>query len=715
MGKSHFSHHWYRVANLKPALRNHVEIHRQRMRGKTWFIIQDAQSGKYFRVSPATRAMLLRLDGSETIDTIWSEEGQKLGELQPTQAEVIQLIAQLYRADLIRGDVPPFMAEFIDRSDKTARQNLLVRYKNPLALRFPLVDPDSFFEKGLPFVRLLFSRWGVIFWALLLVLGSLLATMHWGELTNNLSDRVLSANNVLLLLLLYPVIKVLHELGHGFTVKSLGGEVHDIGLMLLVFMPVPYVDASSSAVLKNRWHRAAVGAAGIMVESGLAVIALFVWLAAEPGIVRAGAFNVMMIGGLSTVLFNGNPLLRFDGYYVLSDILNIPNLGARSNKYLLYLIQHYLFGMREVESVATSKGEARWFIVYGISAFVYRMIIMVAIALFVATQFFFIGILLAALAVLNAVVLPLFKGIKYLFSAHELGQNRRRAKLVSFGAVATLGLLLFVIPARHVTESQGVFSLGEGGAVINTAAGFVAELPLESGTLVEVGTTLLLLEDEELDTQVRSLGAELREFQNSFAAVNLFDQVQANILKEQIARTEATLAHYLSRQEGLTIKARRAGIFILPSSTDLLGRYVSEGKTIAYVVPVQVREAQVVVSSDRSSLVSDDTQSVEVRVEGAIDQLIEAKILRQAPSALISLPSAVLSSEGGGSVAVNPQKDGQLEPLQKHYRFDIELLSEPEQAPVNARVHVHFVHSDKPIGLQWIRTARQTFMSLFNV
>jgi putative peptide zinc metalloprotease protein len=154
-----------------------------------------------------------------------------------------------------------------------------------------------------------------------------------------------------------------------------GGEVHEIGLMLLVFSPVPYVDASSAWGFRDKRKRMVVGGVGIAVELFLGALALFVWLMVEPGMVRAVAYNVMLISGVSTLLFNGNPLLRFDGYYVLADAIEVPNLGARSNTYLGYLFQRYVLGIRTAESSAHSNGERAWMVVYGITSFFYRIFI----------------------------------------------------------------------------------------------------------------------------------------------------------------------------------------------------------------------------------------------------------------------------------------------------------------------------------------------------
>ncbi|GAB3103359.1 biotin/lipoyl-binding protein [Aestuariicella hydrocarbonica] len=715
MKSSHFSQNWYRVANLKLCLRNHVDIHRQIMRGKTWYVIQDAQSGKYFRVSPSSRAMIVRLDGRQTVDQIWQEEGKKLGKLQPSQGEMIELIAQLYRADLIRGDVPPYIEEMVYRAGKESRQRLLMRYKNPLALRFPLIDPDRFLDKVMPLFRPLFNPWGMLLGFGIIAAAIVLAAMHWGALTSNLSDRVFSQNNLILLVLLYPLIKGIHELGHAITAKAFGGEVHEIGLMLLVFMPVPYVDASCSAAFKNHWQRAAVGAAGILVECLLAALALFVWLEAEPGLLRAAAFNVMMIGGVSTLLFNGNPLLRFDGYYVLSDILNIPNLAGRSSKYLIYLIQKKMFSLPDLENPAHSAGEARWFVFYGIASFCYRLVIMMTIALFIASKFFFIGVILACLSLYMSLLLPLLKGLRYVLQSPSLGSHRPRVQLISASVLLVLLGVLFVLPAPYDTKTEGIVSLGSHSRVVSGTSGFVSEILYDTGSTIKAGDVLVVLEDRELAFSIRLLEAELQEYKASYRAVNLYDRVQADILKQQIARTEARLSFIRQRQSRLSIRAGADGHFVLLSSPDLQGRYISEGTVVGYVMPSAIMDVNVLVQGNRASLVSDDTVAVEVRLEGAIDKVIGASIIRQAPSALVSLPSSVLAAEGGGLIAVNPNSGSRLEPLDNYYQFELALSQSVTDVLVDNRVYVRFVHSAMPLGLQWFRLARQTFLSMLNV
>ena len=157
--------------------------------------------------------------------------------------------------------------------------------------------------------------------------------INWPELSMNTSDRVLALENIFLMALVYPVVKLIHEFGHAYVLKKWGAEVHEMGIMFLVFFPVHYVEASESISFSSKYQRMLVGAIGVMVELFLAASAMILWANIEPGVVRTLAFNTMIVAGVSTLLFNGNPLLKFDAYYVLSDYLEIPNLASKANAY----------------------------------------------------------------------------------------------------------------------------------------------------------------------------------------------------------------------------------------------------------------------------------------------------------------------------------------------------------------------------------------------
>ena len=241
---------------------------------------------------------------------------------------MINLLAQLNAADLLQTDIAPNAAEMVERFSKHSNAKRRGGFGNPLAIRLPLWDPDRFLERTLPIVRYVFSRVAATIWLLTVLSAMVLVGIHWNELSENISDRILAAEGLLLTAMVFPTLKFFHELGHAYSTKVAGGEVHELGVMLLVFAPVPYVDASASVAFRSKWRRALVGMAGMLTELFIAAMAMFAWSLAEPGLFRSLCFQTVLIAGVSTVVFNINPLLRFDGYYILSDLLEMPNLGG---------------------------------------------------------------------------------------------------------------------------------------------------------------------------------------------------------------------------------------------------------------------------------------------------------------------------------------------------------------------------------------------------
>ena len=261
---------WYRIEQVVPRITREAQIHRQRYRGSAWYVVRDPASGRLHRFTPAAYLIVSLMDGQRNVDQIWRQAVQRLGDDAPSQDEVLDLLSRLHGADLLVANVAPDAADLLSRERKQRRSVWLRNLGNPMSLRLPLWDPDAFLERTLPPLRGLFSRWGAALWLALLVPALLLAGTHYDALTGNLSDRVLALDNLMLLLFVFPAVKAVHELAHGYAVKSGGGEVHEMGLMFLVLAPVPYVDASASTGFRSKAARAGVAAAGMMAELALA-------------------------------------------------------------------------------------------------------------------------------------------------------------------------------------------------------------------------------------------------------------------------------------------------------------------------------------------------------------------------------------------------------------------------------------------------------------
>jgi putative peptide zinc metalloprotease protein len=526
---------------------------------------------------------------------------------------------------------------------------------------------------------------------------------------------VLDPANLVLLWFVYPVVKAIHELGHAYATRRWGGEVHEIGIMLLVLSPVPYVDTSSAWAFKDKHRRMVVGAAGIAVELFLGSLALFVWLAVEPGAVRAIAYNVMLICGVSTLLFNGNPLLRFDGYYVLADAIEIPNLGQRANQYLGYLFQRYALGVADAESPAHSTGERVWMVLYGVSSFFYRVFITFVIVLFIAGKFFVIGVLLALWAVATQVAMPLVKSIQFLTSNPGLRRQRTRAVWTGFGIAAAVLLLLFVVPAPSWTRTEGVIWVPEEAQVRAGAEGFVERLLVAVDSEVKRGQPLVQAEEPFLATRVAVLVAQLEELQAKYDAMLPTDRVQAAMVREQIAAAEANLRRARERQAALVFRSSADGRFVVPNAADLPGRFVNKGQLVGYVVEPRELTARVALLQDDIALVRADTKGVEVMFAAWGSDPVDARIRREVPGASLQLPTAVLGSAGGGPIAVDPRDKHGVTALRQVFQIELAIPGEARSEYLGARVFVRFNHGFEPAGFQLYRALRRLLLRQFNV
>jgi len=714
MADSMFSSSWYRIAGLKPRLRSHVQISRHHYRGQLWYVLQDRSSSQNHRFTPEVYFVLSLMDGERNFQAIWNLSLEQLGDDAPTQDEMVKLLGQLHSSDLLLCDVSPDTLELFQRFEKKQKVKWKQKLSSPLSIRLPLWDPDDFLERWL-FLILPFAGWlGKVIWMTVIIIAVVLTASNWPDLSKGVADRIMAPSNLFLLFFIYPVVKFFHEMGHAFSTKVWGGEVHEMGIMLLVFMPIPYVDASSSWSFRDRKKRIVVGAAGMGVELFLAALALFVWLTVEQGIVRAIAYNVMLIGGVSTLFFNGNPLLRFDGYYIFSDLIEIPNLSSRANNYIGYLFQRYFFSV-QLNSPASSTGEKVWFICYGLASFVYRMLISFTIILFVAGKFFFMGIIFACWAVYSMIVLPVFKQLKFLFSSPAIQRQRLRAVTISFSLLTAVICFLFLFPVSLSSYAEGVIWLPEQAKVRAQTEGFIRNVDAKPYTKVKQGDVLLFMEDPLLYSRKSILLYQIDELQAQYKKAWMEDQVRAQIINDQIEVVEVELAQVNERIDGLTLNSPSNGLFVVPKANDLLGSFMKKGDLIAYIVNFPVTTIRAVVTQDDIGLVRELTQSVQVRLAHNIKTFYSARVVREVPAASDQLPSSALGYMGGGLIPVDSSSGDGEKAFEAVFQIELEIPAEANARNLGERVYVRFDFGSEPLAWQWFRLVRQLFLRQFSV
>ena len=714
MSESLFSQSWYRVAPLIPRLRSHIQIHHHIYRGRDWYVIQDHFSGLFHRFSPEAYHVIGLMDGRRTLAQIWTLACKSLGDHMPTQDEVIAMLSRLFQLNMIQTSGQVNVADLEQRNRRGQNSLFMANVRSPLALRMPIFDPDRFLTATMPFIRPFLGRMALLIWLLVVCAGVTLLLVHWTDLTQNLSDKVFALENLFLISLIYPVVKVFHEFGHAYMIKKWGGEVHEMGIMLLVFFPIPYVEASSSLSFRDKKHRMLVGAAGILIELFIAAVALLLWLNVEPGMVRATLFNVMLISGVSTLLFNGNPLLRFDAYYVFADFLEIPNLGPRSSSFWGYLLQRYLLRNEQVESPADSQGEAWWLAIYGGASLIYRIFISLRIVLFIAGKSLILGVILACWTAINMFILPFMKKLQVLFNTLRTPQKKQRVLWLLVLPICILVGMICFYPAPSYTICAGVTWVPDDAKLFAGADGFIADVLVPSGTYVEKGTALIRLENSQLEAFVRQLESRLEEFQMRYQVSLQSNRNEMKLLAEEIAHWQAELAVAKERIASLTIRSHTHGFFLLPDEQDLKGRYVRRGSACGYVLEKGRMQIRALVTQVDIERVRNATDKVQVRVSDNLAAVYPAVIDREVPAASHELPSMALSLQGGGPFALDPRNDGRPKVYEQLFQFALKT-TEPLPDLINEHAYVRFEHAPEPLLWRWLRLGRLLMLRRFAI
>lgn len=708
--------YWHQMARSRPRLSDQTRVERQEVRGALWFVLRDSLSNRQVRLTPEGWYFVGLLDGKRTVGEAVAITEETLADEAPGQGTILRMLAQLHGAGLIQltGDATDSDRLF-ELSETLRRRRILQQMRSPLAIRFPVFDPERLLQWMLPLARLVFSRAGFVLWCIVAFWGVSTATLHFEDLSSNFLDRVLSTDNIVMMTVVFAVLKLCHEFGHGMAVKRWGGEVHEMGVMLLVLIPVPYVDATSANEFPGRLRRIAVSAGGMYVETFLAALALILWAQVEPGVVRAMLYNAALIGSVSTLLFNLNPLLRFDGYYILSDLIALPNLGSRGTRYMQYLIQRYVLWLNDAATPETEPAEKRWLFFYTIAALIYRVFIVLAIAFFVATKLFFVGVVMATWAVAQFCLLPVLNGLRFLLFSPRMGTSRLTGVFRAGVAVGVLALLFLVVPAPHTTATFGVVWVPEKGEIVVQTDGFIETILPSEGSTVREGDRLIQTSNETLMTRKARLEARMRAMDAQYRSDLVTDRAALRLSGIELEQLREQLVAVDSEIDDLTIRARIDGRFALAVAEDLQGRFVRRGERLGFVITPGLPTVRVAVSQLDIGVVRDSLRDIRLHsVEPGAGE-VGATLIRAVPAASAELPSMALSTEGGGTIPVTADQNGNPRAVQDLFHFEIQPLDESILFPVGQKVHVKFVHDPEPLGFQAWRRLRQLFLRQFSV
>jgi putative peptide zinc metalloprotease protein len=501
--------------------------------------------------------------------------------------------------------------------------------------------------------------------------------------------------------MVYPLIKTLHEFGHCLAARRYGASVNEVGITLLIFMPVPYVNASAASRFIDKRQRMLVSAAGILVEALLASLALIVWLGVDDGLLRDLSFAVMVVGGISTILFNGNPLLRFDGYFILSDAIEIPDLATRSSRYYAYLCKRYVLGAGTCGYADGLDGERIWFLLYGLLSTAYRLVLSLGIAVFLFHKVPVLGALAAGWLLALQVIFPLLKHGRFLLFDNLL-KGRRVSAL---GRFFTLLLCVFAVVSLPVFPSStlvyGVVQIPAKSIVRAEVDGFLIARYAHDGQPVKPGDVIYKLENNELATDVAILESRIQELKASRDVRTAANRASYDIHNEHLAEAQSRLVQLKQKLSALVVRSTAAGRLQLFHSEDYLGRYVSQGDEIGWLSDADQTVIRVVASQREAYRIRNDTRKIEVKFINRFDAVYPGYLLEEVPLASDNLPSAALGSRAGGSISVDARDPLGVKSLHRVFTFDVQVVASQSGDFIGSRAMVRFHHRPAAWLTRW--------------
>jgi len=703
--------HWDSLKLCKPSLSPNIEYESRSVRGESWLILRNSVSGEHLRLNASASAVLALIDGNTSLETLC--EMTDLHGLTPEQ--IGTMFAPLCACGLLSLGAAHEQDRLLSQYQKHKRLDRRSRFSNPLAIRIPLHNPDNWLGVMVSRLSWLFSRWFLIVSLSAIAVAIVAALVNGSTIVAEFARVASSPPHWWLYALLYPALKAVHELAHAVVIKRFGGAVHETGITFLVLMPIPYVDASDAWMFPARYQRVLVGAAGMLAECALASIGLIVFLLVQPGFIREVGFAVFVMGSFSTLLFNANPLLKFDGYYILQDCLDIPNLSARSQKYCFYLVKKYLYRIEGAITPVSADGERKWLLTYGLLAGCYRCVLTVIIALFLASQFLILGVALAAFAMFQLLVNPVLKLFSYLRFSPELTDIRSRSIMTTLGIAGVIVLFVTMIPMPSSTRTEGVVWVPNQAQVYAAVDGVVEQLLVEPGSQVVAGQELIRLQAPELRTATLVVEAELETARIQYRNLQQQDTVKAQGMVSDIQSLELELANLSRRASLLNITAANNGQFVIDEHAALVGKHIKQGELLAYIVNKKDLVVKAVLTQQRIERLQAGVERANVRLADQFDHALAANLTRQTPAALDTLPSPALAYDGHGGIAVASETDEQLRTLERVFHIELTLPDTVVIAGIGGRAYVTLHHHPESLGRRWWRSTRQLLLKQLTV
>lgn len=717
-----FHESWYRLSGSKIALRASVRVHRQVYRGVLWYVLYEPFTNQYYRLPRGAYDFVSRLSPDKTVGEVWGSMLKNGEGEMPGQGEVIEMLAQLYQANMLMYVGADDGAKLFERNRKQRQKKVKASLLNIFFLKVPLFDPDALLNRLRWLIACLISKPFALVWLLTVCIAAKYGVENFDALKDS-AQGFLSPSNIGWVYVCTVFVKLLHEFGHASVVKRYGGEVHTLGVMFMLLVPLPYVDATASWSFRKKSRRVLVGAAGMLTEFFIASVALILWANLGGGIAKSLAYNVLIMASVSTVLFNINPLMRFDGYYMLTDLLDMPNLQQRSVQHLRYLLERYAFFKRDAEPVAETWAERVIYAVYGLASSIYRIFLFTGFIVAISQHYLILSFVMGVLLCLTMVVMPVGKFLKYIFASPALALVRSRAVLLTVLVLGGLLAALFYVPVPDTFKAPGVIEAARYENTTVGESGVVAKVYRAERGLVKQGDTLMLLENRELDFSIEEKRAQVNETVQSY--YQALDEAPENMLplEKRLGVLKQELNDLLRYREKLALLAPMDGIWDVKNPLEYAGRFLQRGDSVGVVLDTTAFDFLAVVSQEEvSRLFTDKPRHVSVRLSGEAFTEIPVENVTAIPAARDHLPSAALGWLGGGEIETRASGDGSYGERTAEPVYLVRASVKKNAPALNGIDWAHgrsgkirFHLKDTPLALQGIRKVRQALQKYYKM
>jgi putative peptide zinc metalloprotease protein len=674
------------LSQTRLKLRSDLLFIPQQYGDKTFYHVEAKTSSEYYRLGYEEYVFVSLLDGHTNFSEALAIASQTLKENAISQTQAMAVYSWLLDNGLASfSDTDTATLGTTRAARKSGSAKSLWKNVNPLWLKIPLGRPEAALRFLTPAFRWMFSGLAAIPAVLLLIVAGLLLRSHWTQFVAA-SSSVISRDNWIWLLVAWISLKFFHELGHGVVCMRYGGHIREAGLVFAMFAPLVYVDASASWAFRSRWQRMHTAIAGIYIELVIASIAILAWTQCDSVIVRHLLQNVIIMASVSTLLFNLNPLMRFDGYYVLSDLLQIPNLSRQANVAVKSLMQGVLFGSSGNDPMVI--GKQRWILItFGVATFCWRMLMSLTILIAASVLFRGAGIALAAVGLAMWFGQPIWAMCQ---SAHRLWRQHPermfRASLVSMLIFAFVTACLLGLPAPVMTTAPGIVDFANGQIVRALTAGFVDEVHVGDGQEVSHGDLLVTLRNDDVESRLCDLLHQISQEELRLQiASHEHDSGAINVAQGNLVSLARQLAECQKQSDGLKLRASRFGRVIGRDLETLHGTFAQAGMELLTIGITNEKEMQISIGQ-RELAASMALVGQPLRVRIGTHPMLQG-ILRQVnPGASRSIPHPTLAAANGGPLPVveSDSRDKPISPSERlrltEHRFTAIVTLPPEDA-----------------------------------